>query len=723
MKKIILLPFIAAQLALFACSGSDGVSTDNSEFQDGLTPELIAAARANLIRVTKEIDRNHMANYGLDGELADQFITAVRTEYAAKPELLKSRMQTLASMVFFSAPEVATDSKLGKVTPFHGMDNDAFEALMTNEDTVFNHHVSANGGSTDGVRPFSVCETKFLIAISKGEVTASYLSGKTISNYDGYAQAFKNYAEACDQKDLDEWYNFRGLGGLRPSWLESNLSDRFLRRMVSKCKTGGDEASSADCKLWNEDRLGYRDVKNTELALREVYYDPSATLTVGSTGESLEQTMIDPNNEGVLVEDRNGDGIGEWLATGDLKMKDGAKLSLRTGTSFKAAADTQVTLSSKLTVSVAGVTQELASGTAVNLKAGTSFELGSSSSYTPGENISLASGAKLRLPSGTSIGLSDGSTGSVVYSGSPSGAPTAKLGAALTYQVDTAAKLQLRIDQPTSGVLANNKFAGELLVSIPFVGGGAVLTAIDAGDVVAYDQVDSRWNKSMLKSADLGLLDVFKGDKDVCSVEKPTDDSCPLLRRFFSVIDRHENFYHTYSSMSSDSNSVSQQPSPLVACSITLRASHHWDTAGTPSGGTAGFIYLMRIPFSEILTGDNRSISTLGLLNGGSLTAGPSVATLAHVYSGETPLDMSKVWLDIATLSNNQYSSEHEVSKFGSVPANQIEGILVIRQPANMVNGDPVGPATPTDEDPTTNGNPEGGPPVGTVSDAGAGGQ
>jgi hypothetical protein len=56
---------------------------------------------------------------------------------------------------------------------------------------------------------------------------------------------------------------------------------------------------------------------------------------------------------------------------------------------------------------------------------------------------------------------------------------------------------------------------------------------------------------------------------------------------------------------------VSSQPSPLVACSITLTAAHHWDSAGIPSGGTAGFIFLMRIPFKDILTGNDVSVSTL----------------------------------------------------------------------------------------------------------------
>ena len=43
---------------------------------------------------------------------------------------------------------------------------------------------------------------------------------------------------------------------------------------------------------------------------------------------------------------------------------------------------------------------------------------------------------------------------------------------------------------------------------------------------------------------------------------------------------------------------------------------------------------------------------------------------------------MSSAWLDIASLSNNQYETEHEISAFGAVPAGEIEGILVVRKPA-----------------------------------------
>ena len=140
------------------------------------------------------------------------------------------------------------------------------------------------------------------------------------------------------------------------------------------------------------------------------------------------------------------------------------------------------------------------------------------------------------------------------------------------------------------------------------------------------------------------------------------------------MIDRHENFYRTYSALSPDYYGVSSQPSPLVACSITLTAAHHWDTAGTPSGGTAGFIFLMRIPFKDIRTGNDRSVATL--------MPGPPTTSLQDIYAGTATLDMSRAWLDIASLSNNLYESEHEISAFGAVRADQIEGILVVRKPA-----------------------------------------
>ena len=149
---------------------------------------------------------------------------------------------------------------------------------------------------------------------------------------------------------------------------------------------------------------------------------------------------------------------------------------------------------------------------------------------------------------------------------------------------------------------------------------------------------------------------------------------CPLMRRFYSMIDRHENFYQTFSALTPTYYGISSQPSPLVACSITLGASHQWDAAGTPPGGTAGFIFLMRIPFKDILTGNDTSVATL--------MPGPKTTSIQCLYAGTGKLDFSSLWLDVASLSNNQYETEHEISAFGAVRADQIEGILVIRKPA-----------------------------------------
>ena len=64
-------------------------------------------------------------------------------------------------MVFFSLPDVKP-APGGKITPFHGLDDAGFNALINMEDSVFNDLVS-QAGSTRGVRPFSVCETTFII--------------------------------------------------------------------------------------------------------------------------------------------------------------------------------------------------------------------------------------------------------------------------------------------------------------------------------------------------------------------------------------------------------------------------------------------------------------------------------------------------------------------------------------------------------------------------------
>jgi hypothetical protein len=494
----------------------------------GVTPELLAAARANLDRITKEIDYTHLHYYGLQGSLTDQFMSALSAEYETQhSDQYAARVKALASMAFFALPDVMPPAE-GKTTPFHGLDMDQFSSLISVEDQIYNALVSENNSDTNGVRPFSVCETTYIIE--------TYVRPHVA--FPGFATHRTNYtayATSCAQKDKDEWYNFRGLGGLRPSWAESNLADRFLRRMAKACQNPS-SAWTAECATWSADRLGYRQAKNKELAARTMFYAPAD-----------ESYLVNPDNSLVLLEDRNGDGVGEFLRPGAVTLTTG-----ETGT----------------------------------------LQVNSTSQFT----------------------------GSLKF-------------------------------QPTSGSLRT----------------------ITPGQIEAEASVDTRWNASYLARPDMGLMQVFSSSTG-CSNASLDPSACPLMRRFYSMIDRHENFYQTYSALQPTYYGVSSQPSPLVACSITLGASHVWDAAGTPSGGTAGFIFLMRIPFKDILTGNDRSVSTV--------MPGPKTTSIQNLYAGSGTLDFSSLWLDVASLSNNQYETEHEISAFGAVRADQIEGILVVRKPA-----------------------------------------
>jgi len=494
----------------------------------GVTPALLAAARANLDRIAKEIDYTHLNNYGLSGSLTDQFMTALSAEYETQHrDQYVARVKALASMAFFALPDVAPPAD-GKLTPFHGLGMNQFDALMNVEDQVFNHLVSLNNNDTNGVRPFSVCETRFIIE--------TYVRPQVAyPGFDPYKAAYTTYAASCPQNDKDEWYNFRGLGGLRPSWVESNLADRFLRRMAKQCQNPS-SSWTAECAKWSADRLGYRQQKNKELAARTMFYAPAD-----------EAYLINASNSLVLIEDRNGDGVGEFLRPGTVKLENG--------------------------------------------------------------------------------------------------------------------------DMGTLQVSSTSQFAGTL----KFQPTSGSLRTISPRELVAEDAVDSRWQSSLMSRPDLGLMQVFSSSTG-CTAASLDPAQCPLMRRFYSMIDRHENFYQTFSALQPTYYGISSQPSPLVACSITLAASHQWDSAGTPPGGTAGFIFLMRIPFKDILTGNEKSVSTL--------MPGPKTTSVQSLYAGSGRLDFSSLWLDVASLSNNQYETEHEISAFGAVRADQIEGILVIRKPA-----------------------------------------
>jgi hypothetical protein len=214
---------------------------------------------------------------------------------------------------------------------------------------------------------------------------------------------------------------------------------------------------------------------------------------------------------------------------------------------------------------------------------------------------------------------------------------------------------------------------GEFTGNLKFQPATGALRTVTPAQLEAETDADPTWSPALLDDSDMGLMSMFSNSTG-CTGATLQPAQCPLMQRFYSMIDRHENFYRTYSALSADYYGISSQPSPLVACSITLGASHQWDSAGTPSGGSAGFIFLMRIPFKDIVTGNDVSVSTL--------MPGPKTTSLQSLYAGSNHLDMTRAWLDIASLSNNQYANEHEISAFGAVRAEQIEGILVVRKPA-----------------------------------------
>src|SRR5688500_368877 len=137
---------------------------------------------------------------------------------------------------------------------------------------------------------------------------------------------------------------------------------------------------------------------------------------------------------------------------------------------------------------------------------------------------------------------------------------------------------------------------------------------ISASEIVLESAIDADFDTAWWSRPDFGLQARFS-DGSGCTGDQIDPETCPLLKRFYVLIDRHENFYSTYSSLQptcrGSSLCLSSQPSPLVACSVTLQQAHHWDDAGIPDGGTAGFIFLMKVPFNQILTGSTVNVSTI----------------------------------------------------------------------------------------------------------------
>lgn len=574
--KFSLFPALTLIVAGSACSAplleEEAVSTETGLAVD---PKLEAAVRVNLERLEKEIGVSHLASYRGYGSIVGQFMWALDVEYGEDPALLRRRAEVLAAPVYFSMPDILPEPGVGRRTVFHGMDETAFSKLGQNQDFVWSSHKSFNGGSKDGIRPFSVCETKFLIGISKEEITGAFASGGYVTAFDPYAHAYAAWAapEAgnCTQKDLDEFFNYRGLGELRPSWLESNYQDRVLRRYATMCKDPPPEWWGR-CGEYGAGRLRVRERKNRAMALRQMVYDPAD-----------EAYITSPYNQVLLLEDRLGDGVAELVTPGPLDLFANARFEIQ-----------HSTLGSKwVTVSWDKKTYTVDGGPALSV---------------------------------TSANLSIESTGS---------------------------------------------FTGALRASFTFADGSWATAQLPPRVIKAIIRTDPAWKPEYADAPDMGLLRLFPNDK------------AALLRRFTSMLDRHEHFYQTYSSNDENDLTIVSQPSPLVACSVTVNASRAWAWAGTPPGGRAGLIFLMRVPFRDILTADARSIDTLGRLSSDPLHGGPKVLTIDDVYA-QGSLDMRRVWLDLATLSNDLYSPENEVSKFGHVPAEQIEGILVLGKPGAL---------------------------------------
>jgi hypothetical protein len=577
------LTLLAASLPACGAPVENDADAVSSESGLAVSPKLEAAVATNLQRLEKEIGASHLASYRGYGSLVGQFMWALDVEYGESPALLKRRAEVLAAPVYFSMPDVLPEDGVGRRTAFHGMDETAFTKLGANEDFVWSSHKAFNGGSKDGIRPFSVCETKFLIGIAKGAITGGYAANGYVSSFDPYAHAYADWAKPeaanCTQADRDEFFDYRGLGELRPSWLESNYEDRVLRRYATMCKDPPQEWWGR-CGEYGAGRLRLRERKNRAMALRQMVYDPRPEAKIGGLTE--EQYMTSPSNGVLLLEDRLGDGVAELVTPGPLDLLANARFEL-----------THSTLGTRWVTA----------------------------SYDK-KTLSVDGGPALAV---TAANLAFAGTGS---------------------------------------------FTGELRATFAFGDGSTATASLPPRVIKAVVHTDPAWKSEYAGAPDMGLLRMFP-------------DQNALLKRFASMLDRHESFYATYSSNDENDRTISSQPSPLVACSVTVNASRAWAWAGTPPGGRAGLVFLMRAPFKDILTADTRSIDTLGRLGADPLHDGPKVLTLAKAYA-EGSLDMSRVWLDLATLSNDLYSTENEVSKFGAVPAEQIEGILVIGKPGAL---------------------------------------
>src|SRR6476469_4446744 len=113
-----------ASILLASACATDPATTDPTQCDEGkcdggdVSADVIAAEKANLQRVAKEVDMTHLQAYGYTGAVEDQFIRALSAEYQHQhPDQYAARVRALASMVFFSLPDVEPPAGFTK-TPF-----------------------------------------------------------------------------------------------------------------------------------------------------------------------------------------------------------------------------------------------------------------------------------------------------------------------------------------------------------------------------------------------------------------------------------------------------------------------------------------------------------------------------------------------------------------------------------------------------------------------------
>lgn len=627
----VLLMAVAA-LALASCIGLEQEDLPASlDLPPNVSPELVAAAMANLSRLPL-----------VTGADPRMFVDALVAEYRGRPELLQRRLEVLASVEFAGAgptPGVTPP----RPSPFGGLTDDQLDTFMRNQESAIRHVAEVASGSA-AVRPLSVCETKFLAAISKGPASEIDPGGSTsacgaIVDWDAYARAYATYAEHCGP-DLDEWYAYQAEARLGGRWLESSVAREYAARMHQLCDRRN---ASPECPEWAQDRIGHRQRKNAELALRTLFYDPDPALRLPTTDggfTTLAESIGDPSSPGILVEDRNADGIGEWVAPSDLRLRPAAVLRLPAGTLIRLDRSVTATLAvddlESLPTRPAGTRVHLDPGTHVRLGVAQERPSESTEPLAVGRDVRIE-GAEVRLDDGSRVWLSD-----------------------FPLRLDEVVRLQVAGPVTRGEVNPWETEPGQptkLRALIPLISGEMVPAEVALADVGVYHQVDPRWDRTYLNLPDLGLSMAFAGG---CG-EPASPDACPLLERLRTLIDRNQDHDATFAGIVRDTSALAtfERTNTLVPAHLTVRSALYLD--GAVQGPLS--VHVVRVPYRELLSN--------------SETGAGHVLTVQDVAAGAT-LDLTRVWLDEAALSTNRFAYELRVSLLGAVPADHIDGILLL---------------------------------------------